>query len=53
VRTPEAQAVYTRDLVLVRPDQHVAWRGNKEPGAPLDLIDLVRGARITTALKST
>lgn len=31
-------------LVLVRPDQHVAWRGNVLPANPLDLIDRIRGA---------
>jgi hypothetical protein len=41
--TPEAHALYTRKLTLVRPDQHVAWRCNEEPRA-LDLIDHVRGA---------
>jgi len=46
VDAPEARELYARNLVLVRPDQHVAWRGDKEPSAPLDLIDLVRGARI-------
>ena len=39
----EARALYRRKLVLVRPDQHVAWRGDREPAAPLDLIDLARG----------
>ena len=42
-----------RNLVLVRPDQHVAWRGDEEPAAPLDLIDLVRGARIMPAPKAS
>ena len=45
----EASAVeefYKRKLVLVRPDQHIAWRGDEEPAAPLDLIDLVRGAPV-------
>lgn len=37
--------LYRRKLVLVRPDQHVAWRGDREPGAPLELIDRMRGAR--------
>ena len=23
--------LYGRDLVLVRPDQHIAWRGNRVP----------------------
>jgi 2-polyprenyl-6-methoxyphenol hydroxylase-like FAD-dependent oxidoreductase len=44
VGEPDARALYARKLVLVRPDQHVAWRGDGEPSAPMDLIDLVRGA---------
>lgn len=52
VDAPEARTLYARNLVLVRPDQHVAWRGDKEPPAPLDLIDLVRGARIMPARKA-
>ena len=35
-------------LVLSRPDQHVAWRGNRLPPDPLALIDRVRGAAIQT-----
>jgi len=31
-------------LVLSRPDQHVAWRGNGLPNDPVGLIDRVRGA---------
>jgi hypothetical protein len=31
-------------LVLSRPDQHVAWRGNTLPADPLVLIDHIRGA---------
>jgi 2-polyprenyl-6-methoxyphenol hydroxylase-like FAD-dependent oxidoreductase len=31
-------------LVLSRPDQHVAWRGNRLPADALGLIDRVRGA---------
>jgi hypothetical protein len=30
-------------LVLSRPDQHVAWRGDGLPPDPLALIDHVRG----------
>lgn len=52
VEAPEARELYARNLVLVRPDQHVAWRGDAEPAAPLDLIDLVRGAHITPAPKA-
>ena len=31
-------------LILSRPDQHVAWRGNDPPVDPLALIDRIRGA---------
>ncbi len=40
----EAAPVYKQALVLSRPDQHVAWRGDHVPADPLALIDLVRGA---------
>jgi hypothetical protein len=35
---------YEANLVLIRPDQHVAWRGDSAPADPIALIDLVRGA---------
>ena len=31
-------------FVLIRPDQHIAWRGRELPEDPLALIDRVRGA---------
>jgi 2-polyprenyl-6-methoxyphenol hydroxylase-like FAD-dependent oxidoreductase len=37
-------ALYGRVLVLVRPDGHVAWRGDSAPTDPLAMIDTVRGA---------
>ena len=40
----EIAALYERKLVLVRPDGHVAWRGDAQPGDALALIDCVRGA---------
>jgi 2-polyprenyl-6-methoxyphenol hydroxylase-like FAD-dependent oxidoreductase len=45
VRTNEP--VYAEKLVLSRPDQHVAWRGNAVPRDPLALIDRIRGAGMT------
>jgi 2-polyprenyl-6-methoxyphenol hydroxylase-like FAD-dependent oxidoreductase len=48
----DVRELYAHKLVLVRPDQHVAWRGDEEPAAPLDLIDLVRGARGAAARKA-
>jgi 2-polyprenyl-6-methoxyphenol hydroxylase-like FAD-dependent oxidoreductase len=40
----EARELYAAPLVLVRPDQHVAWRGSAVPEDPTSLIDTVRGA---------
>jgi hypothetical protein len=45
VRSVEAASLYDRKLVLSRPDQHVAWRGDAAATDALWLIDLVRGAR--------
>jgi 2-polyprenyl-6-methoxyphenol hydroxylase-like FAD-dependent oxidoreductase len=39
-----ARELYERPLVLIRPDQHVAWRGDRAPRDPLAIIDHVRGA---------
>ncbi|WP_424137833.1 FAD-dependent oxidoreductase [Roseomonas chloroacetimidivorans] len=41
----EGGAVYEQRLVLSRPDQHVAWRGDTLPADGEGLIDLIRGAR--------
>ena len=40
----EAAALYERALVLVRPDGHVAWRGDNQPADATTLIDTIRGA---------
>ena len=37
-------ALYQRRLILIRPDGHVAWRGDSPPADPLSVIDRVRGA---------
>jgi 2-polyprenyl-6-methoxyphenol hydroxylase-like FAD-dependent oxidoreductase len=42
---PDVGVLYERKLVLVRPDGHVAWRGDSVPSDALQLIDRVRGAR--------
>jgi 2-polyprenyl-6-methoxyphenol hydroxylase-like FAD-dependent oxidoreductase len=42
--TPEtAGPAYRQRLVLVRPDQHVAWRGKELPARPDDLLALITG----------
>ena len=35
--------VYGYDLILLRPDLHVAWRGNSEPSDPVQLAAVVTG----------
>lgn len=40
-----ANGIYARRLVLVRPDGHTAWRGDRQPPDALALVDIVRGAR--------
>lgn len=42
----EARSVYRGGLVLSRPDQHVAWRGDALPAGPEHLIAQLRGALI-------
>lgn len=44
IREAHARSIYERDFVLIRPDQHVAWRGNALPADPLAIIDRIRGA---------
>lgn len=43
---PAVAAAYGRALVLVRPDGHVAWRGDVVPPDPLALVDRLRGAAL-------
>jgi len=40
----EAYKAYGARLVLVRPDGHVAWRGDTVPEDAQNLVDIVRGA---------
>ena len=44
LREDRVRTIYERDLVLVRPDQHVAWRGDAVPDDPGAILDRVRGA---------
>jgi 2-polyprenyl-6-methoxyphenol hydroxylase-like FAD-dependent oxidoreductase len=45
ITSSESTGVYDRSLVLARPDQHVAWRGNLTPKDPRELVDLISGRR--------
>ena len=44
VASDEASTLYRHKLVLSRPDQHVAWRGDAAPADALALVDKIRGA---------
>jgi hypothetical protein len=43
VQSEEARDIYGADLVLVRPDRHVAWRGNRAPENSAALLARVTG----------
>jgi 2-polyprenyl-6-methoxyphenol hydroxylase-like FAD-dependent oxidoreductase len=42
---PKVRETYERGLVLIRPDGHVAWRGDSVPRDASDIIDHIRGAK--------
>jgi hypothetical protein len=52
IERPAGATFYSSGLVLSRPDQHVAWRGDVLPADSLALIDRVRGARELNLRKS-
>ena len=43
IRDEPARAVYGYDLLLLRPDLHVVWRGNAPPDNPQELAALATG----------
>jgi hypothetical protein len=43
VQSPAARDLYERDIVVVRPDQHVAWRGNADPPDAADIVAQMTG----------
>ncbi len=43
VEGPDSRELYPEKLVLVRPDQHIAWRGNRVPSDPASLLAFVAG----------
>jgi len=43
IRDDRARELYGADLILLRPDLHVAWRGNRTPDQPRELTALVTG----------
>ncbi len=53
IRHDEAEALYQRRLVLVRPDGTVAWRADAEPADAAALVDRVRGVHAATQPKAS
>lgn len=51
VEDPAVRAIYERDLVLVRPDGHVAWRGDQLPDDIQGLVGVISG-KTATALSA-
>jgi 2-polyprenyl-6-methoxyphenol hydroxylase-like FAD-dependent oxidoreductase len=43
---PDLMTIYQRNLLLVRPDQHVAWRGDKLPDDLVALFKKVAGLNL-------
>ncbi len=43
LRDERARDLYGHDLILLRPDLHVAWRGNQPPGESLQLARIATG----------
>ncbi len=50
---PALEALYECKLALVRPDGHVAWRGDAEPDDAVAVIDRVRGVAPPPASPAT
>jgi 2-polyprenyl-6-methoxyphenol hydroxylase-like FAD-dependent oxidoreductase len=44
IADPDIAALYERKLVLVRPDGHVAWRGDALPADTAGVVERMRGA---------
>lgn len=52
IDSAEIAKLYERDLVLVRPDGHCAWRANELPDNPEQIVDIVRGCASQNAKSS-
>lgn len=43
LRDRRARDLYEADLILLRPDMHVAWRGNRAPEDPARVASVATG----------
>jgi 2-polyprenyl-6-methoxyphenol hydroxylase-like FAD-dependent oxidoreductase len=53
VKYAEAEGLYRHKFVLSRPDQHVAWRGDRIPEDAVGLVDRIRGAKAKASSPTT
>ena len=55
LRVPDAAAreIYARDLVLVRPDMHIVWRGDAAPADPQAVAATATGRAAAYAAASS
>lgn len=44
LRRPDLLPIYTKNFILVRPDQHIAWRGDSIPDDCDDVLQTVTGS---------
>ena len=49
VDDPRFKQLYQARLAIVRPDQHIAWRGHAAPDDPGELVERIRGASAAAA----
>ncbi|HEY6786036.1 MAG TPA: hypothetical protein VI365_01870, partial [Trebonia sp.] len=49
IELPEARDLYESDLALIRPDQHVAWRGDELPDVGELLTRVTGGTDVSGA----
>jgi FAD binding domain len=52
IADPAIATLYGRKLVLVRPDGHVAWRGDALPADPAGIVERMRGAAASEPAQS-
>ncbi|MGW6711716.1 FAD-dependent monooxygenase [Streptomyces globisporus] len=52
VEEARVRELWDCDLALVRPDQHIAWRGDFSPADPFEIVDRVRGAASDNTLSA-
>jgi 2-polyprenyl-6-methoxyphenol hydroxylase-like FAD-dependent oxidoreductase len=53
LRRPDLLPIYQRNLLLVRPDQHVAWRGDDLPAEPYAILERITGRALSMSAEAS